>query len=95
MNPYRVPLLALTITALSGCANLGVGADDSQCGRDLEAVQRAAAGARQELRQGVAPEQRQERLSRMVDAAEHARATCGYDAPVTPGTGRARQPKAG
>lgn len=91
----RVLWVLAASAALSGCAAGVVGGDDSACARELQAVQRTAQAARAELARGVTAEDRQESLSRMVDAASRARQTCGYDVPGTNGSRRARQPKAG
>ncbi|MFC3105755.1 hypothetical protein [Salinisphaera aquimarina] len=97
MTSVRIATLALPLLVLSlgGCASLLVEANDSQCARDLDAVERTADAAQSELDRGMPAEQRQAALSRMVDAAGRARASCGYDVPDTDGTRRARQPKAG
>ncbi len=91
----RVALITVGAVALSGCSTLFVSPSDSRCAHDLAEVERAAAAARQALAEGVDAEQRQPMLDLLVDAADHARASCGYEKPDTPSSQRARQPKAG
>jgi uncharacterized lipoprotein len=92
LKPVALVLLALS---LAGCTSVFVRSDDSQCARDLAEVERAAEAARQALAQGVSAEDRQPMLDLMVDSADHARASCGYERPDTPSSDRARKPKAG
>ncbi|MES1927806.1 hypothetical protein SADO_01080 [Salinisphaera dokdonensis CL-ES53] len=87
--------LALAVSVLAGCTTLFVSGDDSQCARDLAEVENAAAAARRALAEGVSAENRQPMLDLLVDAADHARASCGYERPDTPSSDRARKPKAG
>ena len=91
----RVLGSVLIATTLAGYSTLFVRSDDSQCARDLAEVENAAGAARRALVDGVSAEARQPMLDLLVDAADHARASCGYEAPDTPSSDRARKPKAG
>ncbi|MES1926889.1 hypothetical protein [Salinisphaera sp. T31B1] len=88
-------LVVALAAGLTGCSGLLISPDDSTCTIDLKRVEQSARDARAELASGMAVEQRQVGLSRMVEAAARARATCGYEVPDTKGARRARQPKAG
>lgn len=96
--PIFNPLAAVSlagIVLLAGCSTLFVAPSDSRCARDLAEVEQAAAAARQALAEGVDAESRQPMLDLLVDSADQARASCGYEKPDTPSSSRARQPKAG
>lgn len=81
--------------ALAGCTQLFVRGDDRRCALDLSEVENAAAAARRQLAEGVAAQARQPTLDLMVESADNARASCGYERPDTPSSDRARRPKPG